>query len=78
MKHAGSIALRSAASLGEETSSVLPVHRKGFFKTILMALHLSRRRQARHLVRRYRHLIAEDFRWQRRSDVGPWRMPKQP
>jgi len=59
MKRAGSIALRSA-SLSDETSA-RPAKRNGLFELVVMALHRSRRRQARHLVRHYRHLITKDF-----------------
>ena len=62
MKHAGSIAVRRV-SLGDETSA-RPVKRKSGFMRMIMALHRSRRRRTRHLVRHYRHLIAEDFRCQ--------------
>src|SRR5438045_2671385 len=62
MKQAGSIALRNT-SLDEKTSA-RPVKRMGVLKRVIRALHHSRRRQAKELVRRYRHLIAEDFRCQ--------------
>ena len=58
MKYAGSIALRNP-SLGEQPS-VPEIRRKGFFERVIVALHVSRRRQARQLVRRYRYLIAEE------------------
>ena len=59
MKYAGSIALRNP-SLGEQTS-VREIRRKtAFSSAVIVALHVSRRRQARQLVRRYRHLIAEE------------------
>ena len=35
--------------------------RPGFFVRLVMALHLSRRRQARSLIRSYRHLLAADL-----------------
>jgi hypothetical protein len=38
--------------------------RRSLFKHIVEALHASRRLEARHLLRRYRHLIAEDFQSQ--------------
>jgi hypothetical protein len=60
MKHAGSIALRNV-SLGCETSARAAM-RSGLFKRIIIALHRSRRREASHLVRHYRHLIARDCR----------------
>ena len=58
MKYAGSIALRNP-SVGEEVSAP-EIRRKGLFERMIVALHVSRRRQARQLVRRYRYLIAEE------------------
>ena len=60
MKHAGSIALGDVSL--DEQAAVREVNRKGFVMRMLVALHRSRRRQARQLVRHYRHLIAEDLR----------------
>jgi hypothetical protein len=54
MKYAGSIALRSPS-------------RKGLFERMIAGLHRSRRRQARHLVRHYRYLVAEGSLCQRAS-----------
>jgi hypothetical protein len=39
-----------------------PIRRKGLLGRMIEALHVSRRIEARHLIGRYRHLIAEDFR----------------
>jgi hypothetical protein len=39
---------------------VQPVKRKNLFRRMLAALHRSRRRQARNLIRRYRGLLADD------------------
>ena len=58
MKYAGSIALRNPL-LGEEVSA-REIRRKGFLERVIVALHVSRRRQARQLVRRYRYLVAEE------------------
>ncbi len=44
MKYAGSIALRNP-SLGEEVSA-REIRRKGLFERMIVALHVSRRRQA--------------------------------
>jgi hypothetical protein len=62
MKYAGSIALRNPL-LGEELSAP-EIRRKGLFQRLIVTLHVSRRRQARQLVRRYRHLVAEESRKQ--------------
>ena len=59
MKHAGSVALLRNLSLVERASGER-VKRKSLFKQMIEALHLARRRQARYLIRRYRHLLAED------------------
>ena len=58
MKYAGSIAVRNP-SVGEEVSA-REIRRKGLFARMIVALHVSRRRQARQLVRHYRFLIAEE------------------
>jgi hypothetical protein len=58
MKYAGSITLRNPL-LGEQVSA-REIRRKGLFERMIVALHVSRRRQARQVVRRYRHLIAEE------------------
>ena len=58
MKYAGSIALRNP--LLEEAAPADETRRKGLFERMLVALHVSRRRQARQLIRRYRYLIAEE------------------
>jgi hypothetical protein len=56
----GAIAMRSAIqpAFGRRT------RRKNLFARILEALHVSRRIEARRLLRRYRHLVAEDFKGQ--------------
>jgi hypothetical protein len=59
MKYAGSIALRNPL-LGEQVSAPA-VRRKGLFERLIVTLHISRRRQARQLIRRYRYLIAEEY-----------------
>jgi hypothetical protein len=59
VKRAGSIALRNPSFV--EQAPVPKTRRKGFFERVIVALHVSRRRQARQLVRRYRYLIAEEF-----------------
>ena len=58
MKYAGSIALRNPL-LGEHVPAP-EVRRKGLFERLIVALHISRRRQARQLIRRYRYLMAEE------------------
>jgi hypothetical protein len=63
MKHVGPIELHNV-SLAPEVFS-RPVKRKSFFKRMLLALHLSRRRQAQNVIRRYRNLLVED----------PWGQP---
>ena len=57
MKYAGSIPLRRASLL--EQTFVRQGKRKSFFRRMIEALHLSRRRQAQSLVRHYRHLLAD-------------------
>lgn len=61
MKHAGSDALLRSLPLIEHASGER-VKRKNLFKQMIEALHLARGRQARHLIRRYRHLLTDDFR----------------
>ncbi|MBN8987873.1 MAG: hypothetical protein J0H42_06490 [Rhizobiales bacterium] len=63
MNHVGPIELQNA-SLALETFG-RPAKRKSMFKRILVALHVSRRRHARSVIRRYRDLLAED----------PWGQP---
>ena len=58
MKYAGSIALRNPL-LGEHVPAP-EVRRKGLFERLIVTLHISRRRQARQLIRRYRYLMAEE------------------
>ena len=57
MKHVGQIELQdvSPEAFGR------PAKRKSLLKRVLVAMHLSRRRQARNLVRSYRHLLADDI-----------------
>jgi hypothetical protein len=59
MELAGSIALRNPL-LGEHVPAP-EVRRKGLFERLIVTLHISRRRQARQLIRRYRYLIAEEY-----------------
>ena len=59
MKHVGPIELQDASLTPVAFSR--PVKRKSFLKRLIIALHLSRRRQARNLVRSYRHLLADDI-----------------
>jgi len=63
MKHVGSIELHNL-SLTPDTFG-RPAKRKSIFRHLLVALHVSRRRQARSVLRRYRDLLAED----------PWAQP---
>lgn len=58
MKHVGPIELQNV-SLTPEASG-RRVKRQSLFRRLIVALHLSRRRQARNLVRSYRHLLADD------------------
>jgi hypothetical protein len=51
----------------------LTTRRKGFFLSLLEALHHSRRRNAIRVLRRYDHLIAEDSRISPASHVAPTR-----
>jgi hypothetical protein len=62
MKHVGPIELQDVSRTPEAFAR--PVKRKSFLKRLIIALHLSRRRQARNLVRSYRHLLADDI-WDR-------------
>ena len=65
MKYAGSITLRNPL-LGEEVSA-REIRRKGLFERMIVALHVSRRRQARQLMRLYRFLIAEESQFPRKQ-----------
>ena len=59
MKHVGPIELQNLSLTTEAFGR--PVQRKNFLKRLIIALHLSRRHQARNLVRSYRHLLADDI-----------------
>ncbi len=59
MKHAGAFALRDVPLIVR--ASGRRTRRRSIFAGLIEALHLSRRRQARNLIRQYRHLLAEDF-----------------
>ena len=65
MKYAGSIALRNP--LLAEGASAREIRRKGLFWRVIVSLHVSRRRQARQMMRRYRYLIAEESQFQRKQ-----------
>jgi hypothetical protein len=58
MKHVGQIELQNVSRTPETFGR--PAKRKSFFKRLVIALHVSRRRQARNLIRSYRHLLAAD------------------
>ena len=58
MKHVGPFELHTASLTPEAFGR--PAKRKSLFKRILVALHQSRRRQARNIIRRYRGLLADD------------------
>lgn len=77
MKHAGPIELRNVLLAPEAFGR--PVKRKGFLKRLIIALHLSRRRQARDVIRRHRDLLAQEPWGEplgvRRSQ--PWGQPPQ-
>jgi hypothetical protein len=60
MTHVGPMDLHYASQTPEAVGQ--PVKRKSIFKRMLVALHLSRRRQARSLIYRYRGLLADDSR----------------
>jgi hypothetical protein len=62
MKHVGPIELQNVSLTPKAFNA--PVKQKSFLKRLIIALHLSRRRQARNLVRSYRHLLADDI-WDR-------------
>ena len=59
MKHVGPIELQNMSRTPEAFDR--PVKRKSIFKRLLIALHVSRRRQARNVMRSYRHLLAADI-----------------
>jgi len=59
MKYFESISIRSI-SIANDTLSH-SIKRKSTFARFIEALHISRRCQARHLIHRYRHLIATEF-----------------
>jgi hypothetical protein len=59
MKDPGPVSVREVSTI--ETSSNHNTSRKGPFAWLLEALYVSRRRETRRVIRRYRHLIAEDF-----------------
>ena len=63
MKHVGPIELQTASLAPEAFGR--PAKRKSVLKRMLVALHVSRRRQARNIIRRHRDLLAED----------PWTQP---
>lgn len=63
MKHVGPIELHNVSLTSEAFGR--PVKRKSFFKRLIVALHLSRRQQARNVIRRHRDLLVED----------PWSQP---
>ncbi len=44
-----------------EDSLSHPIKRRSLFARFIEALHVSRRRQAQHFIRRHRHLVAPDF-----------------
>ncbi|MGH6752530.1 MAG: hypothetical protein ACREDP_10205, partial [Bradyrhizobium sp.] len=58
MKHVGPIELQNVSPVPEAFGQ--PVRRKSRLKRLIIALHFSRRRQARNLIRSYRHLLADD------------------
>ena len=67
MKHAGYIARRISLLMADAVGRRMK--RSSFFRRMIEALHISRRRQARQLIRRYRHLLAEDLRGQPASTL---------
>jgi hypothetical protein len=60
MKQFDSTGIRGTPVVADVLSR--PIKRKGFLARVVEALHGSRRLEARRLIGRYRHLIAEDFR----------------
>jgi hypothetical protein len=59
MKHVGPVELQNMSRTPEAFGR--PVKRKSIFRRLLIALHVSRRRQARNVMRSYRHLLADDI-----------------
>lgn len=59
MKHVGPIELQNVSLTPEAFGR--PVKRKSILRRLMVALHYSRRRQARNLIRSYRHLLADDI-----------------
>jgi hypothetical protein len=58
MKKFASAAARSTPIIADPSSR--PIRRKGLLARIVQALHGSRRIEARRVIHRYRHLIAEE------------------
>ena len=58
MKHVGPIELQNVSLTPEAFGR--PMKQKGFLKRLIIALHLSRRRQARSIIRRHRNLLAQE------------------
>jgi hypothetical protein len=65
MKDPGPVSVREVSTI--ETSSSQTTGRKGLIAWLLEALYVSRSREARRVIRRYRHLIADDFSGRPRS-----------
>jgi hypothetical protein len=59
MKHVGPIELQNVSLTPEALGR--RVKRRSLFRRLIVALHVSRRRQARNLIRSYRHLLADDI-----------------
>jgi hypothetical protein len=59
MKHVGPIELPNVSLMPEAFDR--PVKRKSLLKRLIVALHYSRRRQARNFIGSYRHLLADDI-----------------
>jgi hypothetical protein len=58
MAHSGSLAIRSASPVAGAAGR--RISRKNIFTRMIEALHFSRRLETARVLRRYRHLIADD------------------
>ena len=58
LAHSGSLATRGASPI--EHAAGQRTRRKNIFRRVIEALHFSRQLEAARMLRRYRHLIAED------------------
>lgn len=61
MAHSGSFTIRSASPVTGAASR--RISRKNIFTRMIEALHFSRRLETARVLRRYRHLIADDSQY---------------